>query len=171
MFAREDKLVTWHLIPGFVALFLGSVIGLLQGLEHAGLNLYPVALIATTYYQGLTLHGVLNALVWTTFFISGFLIFATVRALKTPLRSITLGWIGWALMIVGLVAAAYAMLSGQASVLYTFYPPLKAHPAFYIGLTLVVVGTWLLSANTYLTYADWRKVNPGAKRPWRPTVR
>ena len=34
------------------------------------------------------------------------------------------------------------MVIGQASVLFTFYPPLTASPWFYIGLVLVVVGSW-----------------------------
>ena len=42
----------------------------------------------------------------------------------------------------GTLAATAMILSGKATVLYTFYPPLKAHPAFYIGLTLLVVGSW-----------------------------
>ena len=36
-----------------------------------------------------------------------------------------------------------AILLDEASVLYTFYPPLQAHWLFYIGLTLVVVGSWV----------------------------
>ena len=45
-------------------------------------------------------------------------------------------WLSFALMMVGTLLAAAAILSGKASVLYTFYPPLRAHPAFYIGLML-----------------------------------
>jgi hypothetical protein len=35
------------------------------------------------------------------------------------------------------------ILRGQSTVLYTFYPPLKAHPLFYIGATLLVIGSWI----------------------------
>ena len=38
----------------------------------------------------------------------------------------------------GLVLAAIPLLGNAASVMFTFYPPLKAHWAFYVGLTLVV---------------------------------
>ena len=68
-------------------------------------------------------------------------------------------------MLIGTLLAAYALLTNQASVLYTFYPPLKAHPTFYIGATLLVVGSWIAILNTVLTFLRWRKKNPGVKTP------
>ncbi len=53
----------------------------------------------------------------------------------------------------------------EASVLYTFYPPLKAHWAFYLGLTLVVVGSWIEGLGFYITYYGWRKDNPSVRSP------
>jgi protein SCO1 len=46
-------------------------------------------------------------------------------------------------MVVGLITAAIPLLANAATVLYTFYAPLKAHWSFYTGLTLVVVGSWI----------------------------
>lgn len=163
MFARDDRLIRWHLLVAVAALAIGGLFGPLQALNRMGINLYPF--FGINYYQGLTLHGVLVALVWTTFFICGFLIFVTVRALERPLISLGAGWAAFILMAGGLLAAAYAILTNQASVLYTFYPPLRAHPAFYIGLTLVVVGTWILSAVLFLTYRRWRAENPRVPPP------
>ena len=42
-----------------------------------------------------------------------------------------------------LIAHARREFSGNASVLFTFYPPLTATPWFYIGLVLVVVASWV----------------------------
>ncbi len=39
-----------------------------------------------SYYQGLTIHGVLNALVWTTVFITGFLTWTTIVGLQPTSR-------------------------------------------------------------------------------------
>ena len=39
--------------------------------------------------------------------------------------------------------AVVTIALGQASVLFTFYPPLTASPWFYIGLVLVVAGSWV----------------------------
>jgi cytochrome c oxidase subunit 1 len=49
--------------------------------------------------------------------------------------------------------------------MFTFYPPLLAHWAFYVGLTLVVAGTWLVTARLALTLAAWRRQHPGARTP------
>ncbi len=165
-FRNENRLTTAYFIVALIALSIGLLMGLFQGLEHAGINLYPaLSPIIKSYYQGLTLHGVLNVLVWTTFFICGFLTFVTVHRLNRPLADLRLGWFTFGLMTVGLLLAAWPLLSNDATVLFTFYPPLQAHPAFYIGLTLVVVGTWLVLANLVMTYRRWRKDNPGVRTP------
>ncbi len=161
---RERTLVLLFVLVAMTALALGGFIGLFQALEHAQINFYPLPLLGT-YYQALTLHGVLNALTWTTFFISGFLLIAQVASLKRPSSHIALSWIGFVIMLGGLLLAAYTIFSGNASVLYTFYVPMRANVTYYIGLTLLVVGTWFHSANFFLTYRAWRKDNQGVRTP------
>ncbi len=163
-YRRERTLAFWFIAVSFVAIAVGGLIGLFQALEHAGINFYPLPLLGS-YYKALTLHGVLNALTWTTFFISGFLMIAVSRSLERPMRSIALSWVAFAVMLLGVGMAGWAMLSGNANVLYTFYVPMRAHPIHYIGLTLVVIGTWIHSANFFLTWAAWRAENPGVKTP------
>ena len=63
-----------------------------------------------------------------------------------------------ALMTVGTLMAAAPILLGQASVLYTFYPPLKAHWSFYLGATLLVVGSWVAFACWIPAYRSWRQI-------------
>jgi len=165
-YRTEERLASAFIGVALVALFGGMVTGLLQALEPAGINLYPwVAPLIKSYYHGLTLHGVLNVLVWTTFFIAGFLPFIATRALGTPLASRGLGWATFWLMTGGLVLAAIPLLGNAATVMFTFYPPLQAHWAFYVGLTLVVVGTWLLTANLAFTWRAWRARNREARTP------
>lgn len=166
MTTSENRLTAAYLIVALVALFGGVVTGLFQALEHAGWNLYPrLAPVIQSYYHGLSLHGVLNVLVFTTFFICGFLQFMTARALGMPLASPGLGWATFWLMTGGLVLAAIPLVGNAATVLFTFYPPMKAHWAFYIGLTLVVVGTWLVTLNLVLTYRAWRSRNGEVRTP------
>jgi len=149
------------------ALSVGITIGVLQGMEHGGFNLYPyIEPAIKSYYQGLTLHGVLNALVWTTFFIVGFFTYTVTHSLKMPLRYPWLNWLGLGMMIVGLLTAAYPMLANLATVLYTFYPPLLADWTFYVGLVLVVVGSWIIGYGFYFTLHAWYKANPGVKTPF-----
>ena len=168
MYAGTKKLTGWYLGVGMVALFIGGAMGPLQKLEHVGINLYPAlqSVGLNSYYQGLTIHGVLNALVWTTFFIVGFLTFVTVHSLKRDLSHPKLNWASFYIMVVGLVMAAVVVLLNLATVLFTFYPPLLASPLYYIGLTLVVIGSWVGGWGMFLTYRAWRKENPGVQTPF-----
>lgn len=162
----DKKFIGWHLLFATAALSIGMLFGPLQAFEHSGLDLYPyLQPLFKSYYQGLTLHGVLNALVWTTFFITGFLTLTTIYGLQRPLRYPKLNRVGFWTMVVGLVTTAVPLLLDEASVLYTFYPPMKAHWAFYLGLTLVVVGSWIEGYGFYFTYYQWRKENKGVRTP------
>jgi cytochrome c oxidase subunit I len=164
---NEKRFIGWHLLVAIVALVVGSLIGPLQAFEYSGLDLYPyLAPVIQSYYQGLTLHGVLNALVWTTFFIVGFTTLTTIKGLGRPLKYPKLNWAGFWVMLVGLVMTAIPILLNQATVLYTFYPPLKASWAFYGGLTLVVVGSWIAGYGFFLTYRAWRKENMAVRSPF-----
>lgn len=163
----ERQFIRWHFGVAIIALTVGSIIGALQSLEHSGSDLYPhLTPILKSYYQGLTLHGVLNALVWTTFFITGFITFTTIHGLRRRLSHPRLNTLGFWVMVAGLLMTAVPLLLNQATVLYTFYPPLKASWAFYLGLTLVVVGSWIEGWGFYLTLRAWRRDNPGVRSPF-----
>jgi len=164
--APEGRLAGANLAIALVSLFGGVTLGLFQALEHAGLNLYPwLTPVVRSYYHGLTLHGVLNVLVFTTFFICGFVPFLAARALERPLWSRPLAWLTFWLMTGGLLLAAVPLVGNAASVMFTFYPPLKAHWAFYVGLTVVVAGTWLVTLNLAMTLRAWRATAAGRRTP------
>ena len=61
--------------------------------------------------------------------------------------------------------AAIMLLIGEASVMYTFYPPLRANPIFYFGATFLVVGSWVWCLQMVMTMNTWKKQNPGAPVP------
>jgi len=111
------------------------------------------------YYRMLTAHGVLMALVFTTFFFVSLCLFAVYRRIPRPDRSLKLGWWSYVVMLVGTVMAAAAILSGNASVLYTFYAPLKATPWFYFGATFLVLGTWGVAAEIFENVSWWKRHN------------
>lgn len=160
---RDGTLVLANMIWVAIALAIGGTAGLLQTLVRSGQFELPFGI---GYYQLLTLHGVILALVMTLFFIMGFQIAAlsrTAGALNSKERM--LGWIGFWLMTFGALLAAAMIVTNEASVLYTFYAPLQAHVLFYIGLTLVIVGTWSSVAGQLMRYFRWRKENPGQKTP------
>ena len=157
------RMILIELVFPIALLVLGIYHGLMQVLYRAGI-LHRTEFLGLEYFQGLTLHGVVNAIVFTTFFAVAFG-YAVIRFhLRRPLN-MKVAWLSFALMIIGTLLAAAAILSGKATVLYTFYPPLRAHPAFYIGLVLVVVGSWIAFFNWLPPYFAWKREYPGAKIP------
>ena len=157
------RMILIELVFPIVLLILGIYHGLMQVLYRAGM-IRSRSFLGLEYFQGLTLHGVVNAIVFTTFFAVAFG-YAVIRFyLRRPLN-LKVAWLSFWLMMIGTLAAAAAILSGTSSVLYTFYPPLKAHPAFYIGLTLTVVGSWVAFFNWLPPYFAWKREHPGQKIP------
>src|SRR5690625_6413739 len=63
----EKRLLYILLILPLVLLTIGIYHGLMQTLYRSGM-ISQTSFAALEYYQGLTLHGVINALVLTTFF-------------------------------------------------------------------------------------------------------
>lgn len=155
-------LVAMLAIP-MLLLVLGSFQGVLQVLYRAG-YIRATSFLGIEYYQGLTLHGVINAIVFTTFFEVAFGFVVLAYYLRKPIPSLWLQ-VSFGVMLIGTLLAAFPMLTGTASVLYTFYPPLKAHPLFYIGAALLIVGSWIGYFSWIPQYTSWRKENPGQKTP------
>ncbi|MEH7381934.1 b(o/a)3-type cytochrome-c oxidase subunit 1 [Bacillus sp. JJ1533] len=160
---KDAKLAMAHFYVAFIALFLGGTAGLLQTLVRSGKFTLPAGI---GYYQLLTVHGVLLGLVLTTFFIIGFLFASLSKTAGTLSPKLRLtAWIGFWTMTIGTASTATTILLGKASVLYTFYAPLQAHPFFYIGLALVVVGSWIGGFAMFTHFGKWKKANPGKVTP------
>lgn len=161
--AEDAKLTKSYMSVAFIALLIGGVLGLLQGLERAGLMQLPHWF---NYYQVLTAHGVLLVLVLTAFFTIGYFYAGLSHTLGGLLPSVRkMAWIGFWLKVIGLITAVIPILMNKASVLYTFYPPMAASPYFYIGLALIVIGVWLCAFGAFINVAKWRKQNPGKHIP------
>lgn len=158
----ENRVVIAHIYTATIAIVVGALFGVLQGLSRASAFVPPAWF---DYYRMLTMHGVLMALVFTTFFITGLGLFLTYRSIPRADRSLTLGWAGWWVMLAGVVMAAIEIVRGNATVLYTFYAPLKASPWFYIGASLLVIGTWLIALDIFCNVVWYRKHHPGSPVP------
>lgn len=155
--------IKWQLYLSLVGLALGALMGLLQAFERLDVNLYEEVGLET-YYQGLTLHGVALALVFTFCFANAFLSVTTMKGFNRPLASRAVSqasmWSAW----IGVAMAAWAILANKATVLFTFYPPLEATPAFYLGAVLLVISTWLVLLNMFLTLRAWRRDGNAGER-------
>ncbi|MDO8502714.1 MAG: cbb3-type cytochrome c oxidase subunit I [Gemmatimonadaceae bacterium] len=148
---RANRLILAHIWVAVLAFGVAAAMAVMQALSRA--NLEVPYRSARMYYMSVTAHGVLMALVFTTFFIMA-LGYAVAQRENGEIRWLRFGWIMYGIAVTGTVMAAWAILTFRASVLYTFYPPLQAHPAFYIGLTLVVVASWGWCASII---ASWRE--------------
>ena len=161
----EDAIITKsYLFVAFTAVLLGGLLGLLQGLNRAGLlQQMPAGL---NYYQILTAHGLLLVVVFSATFCIGYFyagLSHTLGGLIPKVRKMV--WTGFWLKIVGTVVVVIPVLMNEASVMYTFYPPMKAHPMFYFGLVFVVLGVWMAAIGAFVQVANWRKNNPGKHVP------
>lgn len=155
---RDRKLALAYLLFAFATLLIGGIAGLVQVFVRSGALELPYSI---GYYQVLTVHGVLLALVFTTFFIFGFQTAAMSRVTGIySFKERCLGWIGFGVMSTGTVMAATMVLLNKASVLYTFYAPLQAHWVFYAGLSLVMIGSWIAAFAQAHRYIQWKKENP-----------
>ncbi|WP_293170397.1 b(o/a)3-type cytochrome-c oxidase subunit 1 [Oceanithermus sp.] len=161
----EKKVALYFMVLGFIALSIGVIFGPFQIFNYAGIDLYPaLEPLFKSYYQGLTLHGVLNAIVFTQLFIQGSLLYLQAR--DSNLRpQMPVAWTAWWIALIGLALAAWPLLTNDATVLYTFYPPLQGHWAFYVGAALIIVSSLFSVYLSVEMWVRWKRQNPGKPTP------
>lgn len=162
-FADEKKLALSNFWVAFIAFAVACLMGEFQVVERSGF--FPSLKSPAVYFASVSTHGVLMAFVLTTFFIMGFGYFIASTSLKQPVWNKSIAWASFGISLFGTVLAALPLLTGNASVLYTFYPPLQAHWLFYVGATLLVVGSWVWCLVMIMMARSWKQANPGAPLP------
>jgi cytochrome c oxidase subunit 1 len=150
----------WFAFAGFgAALLLGEWQMFMRSPLHAWIS------DPEWYYRSVTAHGTTMAYVLPTLVAMGFGYFVTETSLNRPLIGRNWAWLGFALVALGTVTAIVPVAMGLASVLYTFYPPLIGNPFYYIGIVLVVVGSWVWVALMSVNLHVWKRDNPGMPVP------
>jgi cytochrome c oxidase subunit 1 len=157
------KLVLAHFWVAFIAFFAAIILGEWQMYVRSPLHAWVNN--PEHYYRSVTAHGTVMAYVLPTLVAMGFGYAIAEIALKRPLAGLRWAWAGFWLVIAGTLMAAATTASGKASVLYTFYPPMIASPFYYLGIVLVVVGSWIWVALMSINLRAWKKDNPGASVP------
>ena len=159
----NKRLILAHFWLAFTAFGLALVLGAWQMFARSPLNIWQFS--PELYYRAVTAHGSAMAYVLPTLIAMGFGYAITELALEKPLIGARWAWAGFGLVAVGAVTAMVPVSLGLASVLYTFYPPMVGNPFYYIGIVLVVVGSWiwvaLMSFNLYV----WKRDHPGTPIP------
>ncbi len=153
-----NPLIRANIWVAVLAFGVAAAMAMMQAISRANLELPYRS--ASMYYMSVTAHGVLMALVFTTFFIMA-LGYAVAQKENGSIPWPRFSWAMFWLALAGVVMAIGTVFAFKSSVLYTFYPPLQAHPLFYIGLTLLVVGSWGWAASMIVAWRRARAANPG----------
>ena len=154
------RLVLAHFWVAFIAFFAAILLGEWQMFVRSPLS--PWVNNPEHYYRSVTAHGTVMGYVLPTLVAMGFGYAITELALKRPLIGLRWAWAGFWLVIAGTLMAALTTASGKSSVLYTFYPPMIGSVFYYLGVVLVVVGSWVWVALMSVNLRAWKKANPGA---------
>ncbi|NIV35486.1 MAG: cytochrome C oxidase subunit I, partial [Anaerolineae bacterium] len=95
---------------------------------------------------------------------SGLLLYLPARELNLR-PNMAWSWSAYFIMTAGLLMAALAVLANTSNVLYTFYPPLSGHWAFYLGLALVVVASLMVGVEVLRLRNRWKREHPDEVTP------
>ena len=157
------RLALAHFWIGFIAFAIALVLGVWQMWVRSPLP--APFLTASTYFSSVTAHGTAMAYVLTTFTVMGFGYYVAETALARALPAPRWAWTGFWLALAGTLMAVVTIFSGRAAVLFTFYPPLIASVFYYIGLVLVVAGSWIWCVLMIVAMGQWKGANPGRPVP------
>jgi cytochrome c oxidase subunit 1 len=157
------RLVLAHFWVAFAAFFVALLLGEWQMYIRSPLRDWIGN--PELYYRSVTAHGSAMGYVFPTLVAMGFGYAIVELSLKQPLVGKKWAWFGFFLLLAGVVVAMAPVSAGLSSVLYTFYPPLIGHWAYYTGVVMVVAGSWVWVALMSINLRVWKKANPGVAVP------
>lgn len=160
---HNKRLVLAHLWVAFLAFLAASLLGVWQMAARSPFA--PPFFSHDAYFLSVTAHGVAMAYVLPTFFIMGFGYCVAETALERRLGEPGLAWLAFSLALIGTAMAGVTIAAGRASVLYTFYPPLTGAVTFYLGLVLVVIGSWIWCGQMIVEMIRWKREQSDAPVP------
>lgn len=143
-----ESLIKANAVVAIVALLIGAVAALLLVLTRwQAVHLLP----AVWYYRILGVHGMNMLIFFIIYFEMAVLWFASTVLLNARPANPKLGWFSFGLMMAGTLMVEWVQWTGRADVLFTSYPPLKAHPALYLGVILFAVGALTVTGLFFAT--------------------
>ncbi|MHB1297571.1 MAG: cbb3-type cytochrome c oxidase subunit I [Gemmatimonadaceae bacterium] len=146
--AQAEALVKVNAVVAIVSLLVGAVAALLLVLTRwQAVHLLP----ADWYYRLLGVHGMNMLIFFIIYFEMAVLWFAGTALLNARPAAPRFGWFNFGVMFLGTLMVEWAQWTGRADVLFTSYPPLKAHPVFYLGIILFAVGALGVTGQFFAT--------------------
>ncbi|MPW16045.1 cytochrome C oxidase subunit I [Paraburkholderia sp. CNPSo 3157] len=160
---HAKRLVLAHFWLAFISFGVALLLGAWQMLVRS--PLHPWIGDPELYYRSVTAHGTVMAYVLPTLVAMGFGYAIVELALQQALVGLKWAWAALIMLAIGAVMAMVPVAAGQASVLFTFYPPMIGSPFYYLGVVLVVVGSWIWVALMGINLRIWKRANPGKPVP------
>jgi cytochrome c oxidase subunit I len=158
----SNRLVLAHFWAAFAAFAVMVPIGAWQMLVRSPLHRW---IDPESYYRAVTAHGTTLAYVFPTLIAMGFGYAVCATSLGRPLHGMRFAWTGFWLVIVGAAMALATVAAGNATVLYTFYPPLAASAFYYLGVLIAVAGSWIWIGLMVWNFARFKRDHPGMPVP------
>ena len=148
IYLSAERLVRANAVIAVVTLLIGTIAALLLVLTRwQAVHLLP----AVWYYRLLGVHGMNMLIFFIIYFEMAVLWFASTVLLNARPAAPRFGWFNFGLMLLGTLIVEWAQWSGRADVLFTSYPPLKAHPLYYLGVIFFAVGALLVTCQFFAT--------------------
>jgi cytochrome c oxidase subunit I len=158
----SSRLVLAHFWAAFAAFAVAIPLGAWQMLVRSPLHYWvPPEL----YYRAVTAHGTTFAYVFPTLVAMGFGYAVCAVSLGRPMRGLPLAWVSFLLVMAGAAMALATVAAGNATVLYTFYPPMLGSSYYYLGVLLAVVGSWIWIGLMVWHFRRWKVDHPGLPVP------
>ncbi|MBM4185110.1 MAG: cytochrome C oxidase subunit I [Gemmatimonadetes bacterium] len=143
-----DALIKANAVVATVALLVGGIAAILVLLTRW----QAVHLLSDVmFYRWLTIHGMNMLIFFILFFEMAVLYFASAVLLNCRVAGPKFAWAAFVLMVAGAGLVEWTTFTGRADVLFTSYVPLRAHPAFYLGVILFAVGAIIVTTIFFST--------------------
>jgi cytochrome c oxidase subunit 1 len=119
--AQADALIKANAVAATIFLLVGGLAALLVLLTR-----WQVVhlLDAAWFYRMLTIHGMSMLIFFILFFEMAVLYFAGPVVLRSRVPAPRIGWLSFAVMVVGSLMVQWAMWTGRADVMFSSYVPL-----------------------------------------------
>lgn len=158
----SSRLVLAHFWAAFAAFAVMIPLGAWQMLVRSPLHRW---VDSEQYHRAVTAHGTTLAYVFPTLIAMGFGYAVCAVSLGRPMHGTRGAWTAFWLVIAGAAMALATVAAGEATVLYTFYPPLSGSPYYYIGILTAVAGSWIWIGLMVSHFGRWKRDHPGRPVP------
>jgi cytochrome c oxidase subunit I len=150
---NAELLIMVNAVTAVVYLAIGGIMALLIGLTRWE----AIHLLSMDWYYRITgAHGAAMLIFWILFFEVAGLIFGSTIILNRNLFWPKVMWAAYGLMLVGSIGVLGTMLSGEATVMFTAYPPLQATSWFYLSLIVFAVGALIAVIGFFVNLVNAR---------------